>query len=354
MTETSPKVALRFPEIDFIKGISIIWIVIFHMYRDSTEILAGTGEVSGLNISNVMMHGALGVDIFVVCSGFLLAHSYRGKPVDPPGTFLVKKVQRLLPLYYLSLFGFLLLNYITTPADKFEFSIVSLLLHMVGLHTFTPYIFDFEPAYWFIGLIIQLYLLFPFLLPLCRKYPPAYILSGAAVVTMAARFVPFANIDGNYSVFAFLFAFIYGIYFYQYITTEAGQKLKPYAFAHAVIAVFFFIYAMHADIFIFDFLFGMARPLTCIGLFLLLIGVHRAIERGLPILARPIALYGLWSYAIYLFHRPPIYKYVTVLAPRVVIYFDGWVITVSYMIFMLGVGFVFTRLETRFFQFIRR
>jgi len=338
----------RFPEIDFIKGIAVIWIVMFHIFRDFSEIFVGKNGGDGLSFSHLILSGALGVDLFVICSGFLLANSYEKDNHKPElfDKFFIKRIKRLVPLYYTAILWVLLLDYLI-GMENFQLNIFSILLHMIGLHTFTKYMFELQSAWWFMGMIIQLYILSPFIYNIINYYNKFYIFLLFALLTVAARFIEFANINTNYSLFAFLPTFAAGMLWYEYSVSEKRIALKKIEIAYCATSMIFFLIVMHHDISVFSFLFGLARPIVSTGIFLLLIGCYKGVNKICNPIAIVISLFGINSYAIYLFHRPLIFKYITVVSLKM-----HNIITVSvFLLIMLAVGFILTQLEKKIFLY---
>ena len=340
----------RFREIDFIKGIAIIWIVVFHMFKDFNMLFVGEAGSSGLSFSHLVMWGALGVDLFIICSGFLLTYSYSNSVnIKSSGKFLLRRLKRIVPLYYIAIFSVLVLDYFI-GRENFQVNAMSIIFHMLGLHTFTGYIMDIQGAWWFIGLIIQLYILFPFIHRLLRYFNKFYVLIACAFLTVVSRFIDIANINTNYSVFAFLPDFVAGMILYEYIISEKTKNLKIFGIAFCTISMVLFSYAMLKDIYIFSFCYGLTRPIVSIGIFLLLFAAYRGIIRIYNPFALFICLFGVNSYAIYLFHRPAIYKYVTFVSPII----NRNLTIVLFLLLMLIVGIILTKLEKQLFVVFRR
>jgi peptidoglycan/LPS O-acetylase OafA/YrhL len=157
----------------FIKAVAITGIFSYHMY----ERRFGWGSVSkrfqeGIlenlfgNAHTVIDYlkgiaelffsfGSIGVELFIMASGFGLYLSYKKKN-HTWKNFYVRRMLRILPLYWISLILIFSMYRIGTK---------SLLYHILLLQSFTPYYLDFG-ALWFVGYIFLLYLLFPLLVRL--------------------------------------------------------------------------------------------------------------------------------------------------------------------------------------------
>jgi len=97
------------PSLDGFRALSIIWVVVFHIYWMSGLLVSP--EVYEQILASVpfspIMNGTLGVDTFFVMSGFLIAgqlfREYNKTQSIGLKTFYLKRAFRLLPVYYLVL-----------------------------------------------------------------------------------------------------------------------------------------------------------------------------------------------------------------------------------------------------------
>lgn len=135
------------------------------------------------------------------------------------------------------------------------------------------------------------------------------------LLTVVARFVPFANIDTNYSVFAFSSVFIMAIIWAKKISPQLNSKLTAGWIIYSLLAISLFIYGIYADsISVFSAGFGLYRPFVSFGIFILLCTLCNEVILKIKPITFIFANYGKYSYAIYLFHRPLIYKFVSILS----------------------------------------
>jgi peptidoglycan/LPS O-acetylase OafA/YrhL len=101
-TYTAPQLKVRYPALDGLHGIAIIAVLAFHIL---------------IWISPKLIWGKYGVDLFFVLSGFLITEillNTRNK-ANYFKNFYINRAFRILPIYYLSLFLFFVLLYLTTP-----------------------------------------------------------------------------------------------------------------------------------------------------------------------------------------------------------------------------------------------
>lgn len=320
--------------LNLLRGIAILWIVSFHMIKDFNDYFcSGSGFLSDL-FCKVILHGAFGVDFFVIISGYVLSISVSQKEIDW-SLFMKKRFLRIFPLYWIALLSVLLVE-ISVGSNKENFQLLSILLHLLGIHGFTKFIFDLQGAWWFISLIIQLYLLFPVLWFFVCKFSRAYIFVFIIIMTVSARFIHFANIDSNYSVFAFLASFLFGIYLSKN-RNEMRYCIHPFGwtiFCSSTIIIFL-VCIYNQDIFIFNSAFGLLRPFVAVGLFMTLFFLLDRFKEQFSWGVWLLANYGVNSYAIFLFHRPLIYKWVNFTSPK----FSTFSVLLLFLLMMLPLGY---------------
>jgi peptidoglycan/LPS O-acetylase OafA/YrhL len=162
------------PWLDGLRGGASFWVLVSHV-----QIL------SGLKSIPILSWGSLAVDLFMILSGFLMAHHYiqrqKTEPWDLSRTFFIfwiRRLFRIAPLYYVLLITALCLgpwlgeyrsaiasvwpNTATSPERYFDQGIVNAIAHMSFIFGFFPH-FAFRTPLpdWSIGLEMQFYLAFP-------------------------------------------------------------------------------------------------------------------------------------------------------------------------------------------------
>lgn len=162
--------------LDGLRGVAALWVVIGHSMK-----LSGWGF-------KPFDAPDLAVDLFILLSGFLMAFHYIRRrdrePWDAKSTwvyFWLRRFFRIAPLYYLALVAVLAAGphlgaareYIgqaiagsgTSPARYYDQSLTNLFMHLSFLFGFSP-TYGYRTAIpdWSIGLEMQFYLAFPFLM----------------------------------------------------------------------------------------------------------------------------------------------------------------------------------------------
>ena len=184
----------RVPALDGIRGIAILWVFAFH----ANALLIGglLGPPSGLGQS-LAEKGLLGVQLFFVLSGFLLALPWMqaaadGLPAPATGPFFRRRTRRILPAYWLHLallFGAVLpllhggYGLLATDIGR-----ANLLLHpllMQFAHPAASSSLGLNMALWSLTIEAQFYLLLPLLAPLFTGLRVLAALPAALVLSLA-------------------------------------------------------------------------------------------------------------------------------------------------------------------------
>ncbi|WP_025660342.1 acyltransferase [Rhizobium sp. IBUN] len=194
--------------LDGLRGLAALWVLLGHSL-----------QLTGWHLP-ILSSPDLGVDLFVMLSGFLMVFHYRlretANPWEKPSTwfgFWLKRFFRIAPLYYVMLCIALLLGpqlyesrmVIDTflshgpqlPERYLDGSLRNLLMHasfLFGLHP--AYAFRTPLPDWSLGLEMQFYAVFPLAMLLLRK---TRWLPGAALIALGgfvvAKAVQAAHID---------------------------------------------------------------------------------------------------------------------------------------------------------------
>lgn len=219
---------LYFPEIDGIRFLAIVMVILFHVhgYFVARSAVAITDNPASYRYINALLtHGDRGVQLFFVLSGFILclpfAHHYlnNGKKVSLKRYYL-RRLTRLEPPYFIAMTGIFLIAVAMhiKPADVLLHSWLASLIycHNIVFHH-APYI---TVVAWSLEIEIQFYLLAPLLFRVLAypKAPRRTVLCAAIIAFVCAQQVyrPPFNCIYNYIQF-----FLAGILLADlYVTNE--------------------------------------------------------------------------------------------------------------------------------------
>ncbi len=96
----------RFLFLDGLRGVAVVAVLVCHFFIPELSPPAPYLEQAlSKFVGDVARHGVIGVEIFFVLSGFVIAHSLSNHPVTPrfAGRFIARRAIRLDPPYYITL-----------------------------------------------------------------------------------------------------------------------------------------------------------------------------------------------------------------------------------------------------------
>ncbi len=196
-------------DIQALRGLAVLLVVFYHL------------KIPGF------YNGFIGVDIFFVISGYLMASIYDSKS---PKMFFIKRARRLLPAYWATLILSLLVGFaVLAPPDFLQLK-NQILMSMFFIPNFFFWaqnsyfqVTDFNPLLnlWSLGVEFQFYLLVPLLCLMFLKYKWLFnliffasFIAGLMVLTISPKtsffLVPFR-----------LWEFMFGFY-----TLKYGHKIR--------------------------------------------------------------------------------------------------------------------------------
>lgn len=188
-------------ELEGLRGIASLWVLVGHI-----------SLLIHCHITLISSPG-IGVDLFILLSGYLMAKNYVERQHKEPWqsastikTFWTRRFFRIAPLYYLLLIIALVYGpwfgemrdtiahfYSGTATESSRYSDQSL----ANILTHFSFLFGLLPAYgfntvlpdWSIGLEMQFYLLFPFIMLVTMRFGYATSLIGFMVLCCVGRYV---------------------------------------------------------------------------------------------------------------------------------------------------------------------
>lgn len=275
---------VRIREVDELKGCAILMVLTYH--------IGGVFDVRN------WLHGEVGVDVFLVLSGFTLARSSRDISW---GQFLKRRLLRIFPAYWVALALFLFLSahfygvYRTAP---------NIVLHVLGLHGFaSPAFFgDINDSFWFISLILLLYLVF---LAVRKRLDDVSSVLGIGL--LLATFLVFVFLDLNHAggvghLSVRIPSFFIGLIAAQFLNSrETTFVLNPLLAAGLIVLA-------HMGCTRGIIPFYSVAAVAAMVLFLVVRQSLKKYPDGRFLLSA-LALLGTYSYEIFLFHQPLVRDY---------------------------------------------
>lgn len=165
-----PKATLRIDFLDFMKGFSMLAIVVYHFFQ-----LLEYGNVW----QGAIRFGGTGVHAFLMLSGFGLYFSHFKKPNYTYRDFAVRRFGKIYIPYFLVLTAIVLINFAVPLYNEQAFAYLS---HVFLFKMFSEsWMVSYGYHFWFLSTIIQFYLIFPALARLMDKKPGAVLLASFAI-----------------------------------------------------------------------------------------------------------------------------------------------------------------------------
>lgn len=313
----------RIEGVDFVKGVVITAIVIFHTYEaiygwaghDLFGFLRwglvrvylidfSSWESTSRGLLHLTCLGYQGVHVFIVLSGFLQMRTIRDKEIDN-FKFYFRRFLRLYPIYWLVVLSVITLNLIVhgtlgaTPPQ-----ILLLLFGWAGVGL------PFNSALWFMGLIVQLYLVFPLLLAVLRDYGERKFLFGTWAMSVVSLFIfppPYVGLFFG----GWLFEFCVGIALANYY-----PRFEPMLRGIRPMILLLFAYIVGLVLSNFRVSWPLGRPLYGIALTLLIWSIYSTTREAkiFNSVRRFFVFMGLISFPLWLINQPFMQEYYLLLA----------------------------------------
>ncbi|QEK50322.1 acyltransferase [Pedobacter aquae] len=157
----------RITSVDMLRGIAALMVCIFHFTNGNKNYLA-----SGHWFRNFGSYGWAGVEIFFIISGFIIPYSLNQSKYTYQNwkDFLIKRISRIEPPYFITILLILALNYVSTLSPYFKgkdlpIDYFNLALHIGYLNSFFDHPW-LNPVFWTLAIEFQFYLLMALIFPL--------------------------------------------------------------------------------------------------------------------------------------------------------------------------------------------
>ncbi|MBV8882579.1 MAG: acyltransferase [Chroococcidiopsidaceae cyanobacterium CP_BM_RX_35] len=249
--------------------------------------------------------GGAGVSGFVILSGFGLTYSLLTKNAADVKVipFFWKRFTRLIPLYYIALFAYLLIVDFIQP--------MNLLAHLIFIHTFFQDFSHNPGSLWFVGLIVQCYLFFPLAYKLLFQKKGLFILNVFAISLYALGIMLASR--GLYirdSFLSFSVEFVLGMNIARDAYMRRMTKYSTFSVVTLVIILLTCFIILAQISLLYSLSEYIRYPITTfsrICFFFVVLNIFLFIEQHWKYFQRLVPLLSALSfasYSVFLFHRP--------------------------------------------------
>ena len=295
----------KIDKLDFVRGVAIIMVFGVHylsalypgyqVTEYNSFILSDKYTLKNIIMTlNPFGSGDLGVQLFLVISGFLIHLGYL-KGGFQASKFFSKRFWRIYPPYFISLIFFLFLS-------GWDFEWYDILSHVGLFHNLNDStFFSIDAAYWSLALEMQLYLIYPIFLYLHRKIglnKASLSVVGLTVVAIIASIIfNFDSLAYNTSVLVYWIVWVAGAYIAENFHYNRRLWLvNPLVYVLLLIPLFLLRLTV---------IYLYIGPILFSFYFMLVLDWFLATDFHIPQwIFKPITLIGLCSYSIYLYHYP--------------------------------------------------
>ncbi|MGH7898978.1 MAG: acyltransferase family protein [Candidatus Binatia bacterium] len=320
---------IRLGWIDVVKGMSILWVAFFHafsmrsgfpwplksgyfaQYRQLCAPATSWDEVRctlEAAAAGLVQFGFHAVAVFIVLSGFGLTYSL-AKTGEPPGGWLgwyKSRLLRLFPMYWLAHVVYLVSPFQARP-EAIDYRFV---LSFFGdrIYPIDMIFYYFNPALWYFGLLLELYLVFPILFRALQKSGVGVFLALSAFATFGCRYLLLCvtPVDGNWVQGAFfvcrLWEFAFGMAL-GVLYRRSPRSVDRWLFSWTALGGSLILYWLGVRSYAALWSYTFTDALTGTALTIVLAQLALGAEK-LPPLAKTLAAVGASSYGLYLLHQP--------------------------------------------------
>jgi peptidoglycan/LPS O-acetylase OafA/YrhL len=288
----------RVPELDGLRGVAVILVVLFH-YVDRFPL-----------VGIIASRGWVGVDLFFVLSGFLIGGiviSNRDAANLFP-VFYVRRFLRIFPLYYLVLGTLLALMMIGLAEPHNLLAYFVYVQNIVSVATGDPGPEWLQPT-WSLAMEEQFYIVLPLIVWYLPPRALGRVFVGGILLAILLRVTGFLLPLHNPGDFSLFFTpcradgLFYGVLLA--LLMRSGKSLSaliPYCYAVAALTLTVFLAVYSTDWLVFT------VGLTSVGPFFFCVVALAIIHKRGPIAIvtrmAPLRWVGIRAYAIYLLHMP--------------------------------------------------
>ncbi|MFK3847949.1 acyltransferase family protein [Agrobacterium pusense] len=207
----------RLFHIDLARVVAVVLVTAYHLSR----VFPVDASLGPVDLYGVFRHGYLGVDVFFVISGYVMAMTWERQTGDfatKTRSFLRSRLLRLMPAYIVAIVFWVAVitstGYAQKPVGAFH-----LISHLTFTHTLFPSaFFSVSGVMWSLAVEVHFYLLFPLLTVLSWRDRYWFIGLCALVALTVTVFVPETHplmYPLRWNVVTFLPLFMLGVFIYE-------------------------------------------------------------------------------------------------------------------------------------------
>ena len=278
----------RLFSLDFIRALACIMIVVFHFSIDGRKLYT-----EGSILKNFSL-GCLGVSLFIILSGVALSLS--DKKISY-WEYLKKRIKTIYPLIYICSIFFVIIYFMFFPTIFDNIPLYRLIYSIIGIDGLLSYkISTFNiVGEWYIGCIMILYLIYPFIKKCIDKFPYITFFILLTIYLLVIHFYGLElSMDRNPLVR--LFDLALGIYFVKiFIKKPISENKKKICYFISTIVMIFTLFIKNDICTMYNITLGG------ISTFVVLYGVSNYIRiNGIKNI---ISIISKHSYVIFLVHH---------------------------------------------------
>jgi peptidoglycan/LPS O-acetylase OafA/YrhL len=308
-------IAKREVALDFLRVISIILIVLSH-------ILNSEDPVVGLFITSL---GLIGNGAFFFISGYVIY--LNNQKIDSLANvmhFYKKRVIRIFPLYWLALSVSIIVF-----ANNYSYNFLFITSHFLGIQMilYPKFISTNISPFWFIGMLLIYYLIYPFLILLKGNSPKKILIYSTVFFAGLVLVKLLTGLIGG-SVFEYYYIFVAGILCIQLdIFNRISQSKLSHYYYFSPFVVFFILYIssignllMNENVpsitlSVVSYVVGIVllRWILIFSAILFIYITFKKFIAGHDRLISLIVMGSISSYAVFLFHKPFFYYFDAIL-----------------------------------------
>lgn len=323
-----PKIPKHLPHLDGLRALAAMYVVLHHTAVQEADALFLT--TPGKVIINLFKYGHYSVDLFIVLSGYCLMLPVMTRQYELAGgafNFFKKRARRILPPYLFGIAISLLLIYFFVGTKTGTHWDVSLPVTMNDVYAHLFLVHDFwettaykiNHSFWSVSVECRIYLLFPILLIVWKKFGSTAGLLTTVITCILIRVMlelllpTYPDINTWSGVNPYLILFALGMLAAEFSFSDkyaAYREKMPWGII-AIVMLLLIAYISYHPMHIKGYNVMEATDII-VGLFAFALLVLTAVpaKSGNPNLVtkilswRPLVFTGTFAYSIYLLHAP--------------------------------------------------